>query len=140
MELEIKLRCLLDEVRKNIPNNEFCGVGVVICSTFEEMPIASLCPGHSLPDRGTIAEKIADCSFSSHPCHDGFHILNEIWELKARNQYFAPFIEGVELNGNHSVGARYVTAQYGSLLKSVACTGVLSERDGLVVFVNGKPV
>lgn len=65
-----KLRELLSEIRHLIPDNEFCGVGLVICSNITEMPIVSLCAKSHLPKTGTLAEQIAECSISSNPCHD----------------------------------------------------------------------
>jgi hypothetical protein len=137
-----QLKDLLQRTRACIPNGDFCGVGVVVCSSLDRMPIASLCIGADLPIHDDLAQQIAECSLHSNPCHDGFQLISSQWELVARNQYFAPFPLDEERGlsrTNDNVGSRYMAARLGSLIDTVLCTGLLSERDGLVVFVRGVP-
>lgn len=137
-----RLRKLLLRVRDSIPKEDFCGVGVVVSSDLERLPIASLCTDASFPAQQDLAEQIAECSLYSRFCHDGFQIVSEQWQLVQRNQYFAPFpvAECRELIGSVNVGSRYMAARFGSLIEGVACTGLLSERDGIVIFEGGLPV
>lgn len=137
-----QLRNLLLRVRDSIPREEFCGVGIVVSTDLERLPIASLCADGNFPAQQDLAEKIAECSLYSRPCHDGFQIVSEQWQLVRRNQYFAPFpsAERRELIGSVNVGSRYIAARFGSLIEGVLCTGLLSERDGIVVFEGGLPV
>jgi hypothetical protein len=137
-----RLRDLLLRVRDSIPNEEFCGVGVVVSTDLERLPIASLCTDANFPAQQDLAEQIAECSLHSRSCHDGFQIVSEQWQLALRNQYFAPFpaAECRELMGSVNVGSRYMAARFGSLIEGVVCTGLLSERDGIVVFEGGLPV
>lgn len=137
-----QLRDLLLRVRDSIPNEDFCGVGIVVSADLIRLPIASLCTDASLPAQQDLAEQIAECSLYSRPCHDGFQIVSEQWQLVQRNQYFAPFpaAECRELIGRVNVGSRYMAARFGSLIEGVVCTGLLSERDGIVVFERGLPV
>ena len=137
-----QLKNLLLRVRDSIPSEEFCGVGVVVSEEIERLPIASLCTSANFPLQDDLAQQIAQCSLYSQPCHDGFQIVSEQWKLMRRNQYFAPFpsAECRALIRNVSVGSRYMAARFGSLIDGVLCTGLLSERDGIVVFEGGLPV
>lgn len=138
MQTVDKLKKLLSSVREIMSAEEFCGVGVVIHEKSAVLPVASLCPSAKLPKCKTLAEEIALCSLANNLCHDGFQLVSSDWVLTKRNQYFAPFIDGVYCSNDEAVGARYMAAKHGSLLKSVLCTGLISDRDGLLVFVDGK--
>lgn len=140
MQIEDKLKELLSGVREMMADREFCGVGVVVHQQFAVLPVVSLCPSAELPKGKTLAEDIALCSLASNDCHDGFQLVSNDWVLTRRNQYFAPFIKGVTSLNHEAVGARYMAAKHGSLLESVLCTGLISDRDGLLVFVNGKAI
>jgi len=138
-----ELKELLKRVRVSIPDSEFCGVGVIVYSSLENLPVAPLCSSAEIPIDSDLAQQIAICSMGSSRCHDGFHLISETWELTKRNQYFAPFpeVDGLmttTVNGNF--GSRHMAAKLGSLLDSVNCTGLLSDRDGMVVFVDGVSV
>ena len=137
-----RLKNLPLRVRDSIPNEEFCGVGVVVSADLERLPIASLCTDANFPAQEDLAEQIAECSLYSRSCHDGFQIVSDQWQLVQRNQYFAPFpaAECRKLIGSVNVGSRYMAARFGSLIEGVVCTGLLSERDGIVVFEGGLPV
>lgn len=137
-----RLKNLLLRVRDSIPNEDFCGVGVVVSADLERLPIASLCTDAHLPAQEDLAEQIAECSLFSRSCHDGFQIVSDQWQLVQRNQYFAPFpaAECRKLIGSVNVGSRYMAARFGSLIEGVVCTGLLSERNGIVVFEGGLPI
>jgi len=138
-----QLRDLLQRTIACIPPKEFCGVGVVVCSNIEGMPIEPLCAKAALPAHGELAQQIATCSLRTSNCHDGFQFISAQWKLLARNQYFAPFPptdQRARATTNGNVGSRFMAARFGSLIESVLCTGLLSERDGLVVFVDGAAV
>lgn len=135
-----KLKEILAKTRKIIPKEEFCGVGVVVYSRFIDLPVLSLCPDEIYVKKGALIEQLVSVSLASNQCHDGFHLISLEWELTHANQYFAPPLPNVkqkEILGNESRGARYISARIGSLLSSVDCTGVLSDRDGIVIFKDG---
>ena len=142
MNPALQLKALLQRISEAIPPEEFCGVGVVVAADWQQLPIASLCQDASISGQQDLAEQIAECSFYSKPCHDGFQIVSSQWRLVRRNQYFAPSpFEGQgEYIGLNSVGSRYMAARLGSLIEGVLCTGLLSERNGLLVFVDGLPI
>ena len=138
-----KLRDLLVKARSSIPENEFCGIGVVVYSDYNCLPVLPLCPAQSHIKGKTLVDKLIYASLFSNPCHDGFHLVSREFNLTHTNQYFAPPLpESMEILGPETVsrGARYVSAQIGSLLRCVCCTGVLSDRDGLVIFKNGREI
>ena len=101
-----------------------------------------MCADAAIPVRLGLPQQIADCSLYSSPCHDGFQIVSDQWELVRRNQYFAPYPSEKQRasieQGN--VGSRYMAARFGSLIEGVLCTGLLSDRDGVVVFERGLVV
>jgi hypothetical protein len=133
----------LAEARRSIPENEFCGIGVVLYSDFSALPVLPLCPNQTLRNGKTIVENIIHASLFSNPCHDGFHLISQEFELTHTNQYFAPSLpssnEIFECQMK-SRGARFISAQIGSLIAGVSYTGVISDRDGLVIFEKGREV
>ena len=79
----------------------------------------------------------------SEPCHDGFQLVSQGWQLTHRNQYFAPPIDltiSADYLQTKDIGARYLSALFGSKIRGVICIGIVSERDGLVIFQDGKEV
>lgn len=135
-----KLKSILHEVQNIIPKNDFCGVGLVVYSEFRTLPVLSLYPRIKITGIDLI-EQIINASRFTSDCHDGFHFISNDWKLTHRNQYFAPPIPAdLRLTDKGNFGARYVSALLGSLLPNVICTGIVSERDGVVVFEDGKNV
>lgn len=138
-----QLREILQNVRKRIPKEEFCGLGVIIYSNIKDLPILPLCPNQAIEKGKELVEQLALASFYSNPCHDGFHLISDKLELTHKNQYFAPQIPAQKDAfdfGLMNRGARYMSAQIGSLIPSVCCIGIFSNRDGLVVFQDGKEI
>lgn len=138
-----QLREILVSARSRIPENEFCGIGVVLYSNYTGLPVLPLCYERSFQEGGSLEDHLAQASFYSNPCHDGFHLISSELHLTHTNQYFAPplpsnaapFITKTKNNG-----ARYMSALLGSLLPSVRCTGIVSEKEGVVIFEDGKVV
>ncbi len=138
-----QLREILASARSHIPEKEFCGMGVVLYSDFVGLPVLPLCSEQSFEESGSLAERLAQASLYSNPCHDGFHLISNELRLTHTNQYFAPplpsdaapFITKTKNNG-----ARYMSALLGSRLQSVSCTGIVSEKEGVVIFEDGKVV
>ncbi len=138
-----QLREVLANARKCIPENEYCGIGAVLYSDFNGLPVLPLCPKQKINMEHSLAEQLAYASLYSNPCHDGFHLISDKLLLTHTNQYFAPplpFDKAVYADPIHHHGARYVSAQIGSLMSCVYCTGIISEKDDLVVFINGRVV
>ncbi len=137
------LRQILANVRKSIPTDEFCGLGIVIYTDLDDLPVWPLCPHQEIDSGKGLVELLAHASLYSNPCHDGFHLVSDRLELTHINQYFAPPLpvdKEVLEAGRSNRGARYMSAQIGSLIKSIRCTGIFSDRDGLVIFQAGKEI
>lgn len=135
------LRQLLIDARNCIPDGEFCGMGVVLYADATSLPVLGLCPEKFVPRTAHLAEHLAQASLLSNPCHDGFHLVSTNFELTHTNQYFAPPIppgKAMPVFPVRYCGARYMSAKIGSLLPSVSCAGIVSDRDGLVIFKNGR--
>ncbi|MGZ8214510.1 MAG: hypothetical protein ACXWTP_08425 [Methylosarcina sp.] len=138
-----QLQKILANARESIPAREFCGIGVVLYSDFKSLPVLPLCPNQLIQQEQNIVDKLVSASLLSNPCHDGFHLISLELEVTHTNQYFAPPLpSSMNIYGRQmkNRGARYVSAQIGSLLPGVCCTGIVSDRDGLVIFENGREV
>lgn len=134
-----RMRDLLLRLRMTIPKEEFCGVGLILYSDVTSLPIASLRPGNSPLEGGTLEDIISKASCLSEPCHDGFHLVSNDWRLTHVNQYFAPPLPtNITLEVRPGFGARHASALLGSLLPGVICIGVLGNGDSLVVFQEGR--
>lgn len=136
-----KLKLLLQEAYEAFPPGEFCGLGLILYSDIEGLPVVDLCMTSSIQPRGQLVEQIVRASLLSNPCHDGFHLISLDWKMTKRNQYFAPPINqslDKKIIIRKNLGARYMSALLGSFLPSVVCTGLISERDGPIIFINGE--
>ncbi len=135
-----QLRIILEGARTLIPENEFCGLGVVMYSAYDDLPVLPLCSDQSIQKGSSLEEQLAQASLFSNPCHDGFHLISDELQLTHTNQYFAP---PLPLTANayskvkYTCGARFMSAQIGSLLSMVSCVGIVSDKDGVVIFEDG---
>jgi len=135
-----QLRIILESARIHIPENEFCGIGVVLYLVYDGLPVLPLCAGQSFQKGISLAEQLAQASLFSNPCHDGFHLISDELQLTHTNQYFAPPLpsEASEYSkAKKTCGARYMSAQIGSLLPIVSCAGIVSDKEGIVIFEDG---
>jgi hypothetical protein len=138
-----QLREILASARSHIPEKEFCGIGVVLYLDYTGLPVLPLCYGQSIQKGGSLVERLIQASLYSNPCHDGFHLISSKLQLTHTNQYFAPPIPlnvSPYIRTTKNIGARYMTAQLGSLLPCVICTGIVSEKEGVVIFNKGMEV
>lgn len=138
-----QLREILASARSHIPKKEFCGIGVVLYLDYVGLPVLPLCSGQSIQEGGSLAERLAQASRSSNPCHDGFHLISSKLELTHTNQYLAPPLPSNAapyIRTTKNNGARYMSALLGSLMSSVSCTGIVSEKEGIVIFEDGIEV
>lgn len=142
MKIAINLIKLLEDVQsQNI--GEFSGLGLLVYShTASGLPVASLkmqTKEYHLP-LSTIEETfnfLVDASSNNSKYHDGFHLLNENFQLTHLSQYIAPkIIHDIKIV--NEFGSRYRTALYSSLLTNVIATGVVSNNYKATVFIKGK--
>jgi len=138
-----QLRDILASARSQIPEKEFCGIGVVLYLDYVGLPVLPLCSGQSFQECRSLAEQLAQASLFSNPCHDGFHLISSDFRLTHTNQYFAPPLPSNAtpyIRATNNSGARYMSALLGSLIPSVSCTGIASEKEGVVIFEDGVEV
>lgn len=143
IDYTLQLREILANTRKIIPNSEFCGIGVVLYSDFDSLPVLPLCPKQVINAENSLGKQLANASLYSNPCHDGFHLISEKFVLTHINQFFSPPLpleKSVHTEPTAHLGARYVSAQIGSMMSCIHCTGIISEKNNLIIFRNGKEV
>lgn len=107
---------------------------------YDGLPVLPLCSNQFVKNSNSLAEGLAQASFFSNPCHDGFHLISDKLQLTHTNQYFAPPLPSkvtAYLKPKNTTGARYMSAQLGSLLPMVSCVGIVSEKEGIVIFEDG---
>lgn len=130
---------VLVNVYRSIPESEFCGVGLLVCSDPSALPRLPL-TGARCPQPGT--DVVAAICGASMRCyaHDGFHILSPDWTLTHTNQYIAPPVapECRPVVRRPGFGARHMSASLVSRLPEVICAGVLSTRKRILIFSDGE--
>ena len=135
-----KIIDIVDEICK-IRYEDFKGLGLIFYIKKENLPIESLNPfcelKNQIIDAKLIAQKLVEISKESCQCHDGFHLLNQDCILTDLSYYFSTPISK-EKKPKQSNGSRYRTAFYGSLLKDVILTVIISSNYNVMVFINGE--
>lgn len=125
-------------------NDRFEGIGLIVYSSIEGMPISSIndatkkmgLPKGKFPE---ILSTLLDISTIDSDFHDGFHLISSKFELTHLCQYFStPIIENLDIENLY--GSRYRTALYGSFLPNVLFTAVLSKNYGPIIFQKGKTI
>ncbi|SFO11804.1 hypothetical protein SAMN05421741_1216 [Paenimyroides ummariense] len=126
-------------ITANTPN--FTGLGLIIYKKSDCLPIESINDDclleNSLVGIEDIGKKLIEVSKKDNICHDGFHLLNERFELTALCHYFSTPISQI-VKPLRKKGSRYRTAFYGSLLDNVLCTVSISSYFEVFIFINGK--
>lgn len=128
----------------NVKSKNFDGIGLVVYSNFNELPVVSMntekttynLPINSYHD---ILKTLIEISSSNSKFQDGFHLISNEFKLTHISQYFStPIIENLIVS--NSFGSRYRTALYGSCIPSVLFTAVISKNYGLIIFEKGKEI
>lgn len=141
---------IIDSIKKNYTNQRrdiFSGFGIVVYKdTITRLPISPL-----LKDKKPIADDIDknvettinflyEISGWDDARHDGFHFIKVNSGLTHVSQYFSPPIPSNFRHTTYNIGARYRTAQYGSLLSDVLSV-IVQNKDGLLhILKQGKEV
>ena len=136
---------LLEDINLSRPSN-FSGIGLLLYKkNSSQLPITSL---NSQPfdiklpivHYDKILNTLLQVSITTSRYHDGFHLINEDFELTHISQFVSPPIKSPLNIKLFRGGSRYATSIYSSLLKNVIATGVLSLNYGPYVFVDGKSI
>lgn len=119
----------------------FTGLGVLVSDHPHDLPLLPLRPDGPASSGKTLAEFLSEISRDTSDLHDGFHLLSSDFRLISTSLYFAaPIVPNLGFDSNRQVGARFMTAMFGSSLDSVIATGVVSASYGVVVFQRGAEV
>lgn len=129
---------LLVKVYHSIPESDFCGVGLLLCSDPSALPRLPLAGAQSPQSGIDVIAAICRASLRSN-AHDGFHLLSPDWTLTHTNQYIAPPVppDWRPVVERPEFGARHMSALLASWLPEVICAGVLSTRAKVLVFADG---
>jgi hypothetical protein len=141
MKQEIFLKAITENVRKGVPTG-FTGLGIIfIGEDIGTLPISPLLNEDSFNSADLDTQAVVDFLFSisnlKDKRHDGFHVVSRNLGLLKISQYFSPQIPK-GFNGTvFNVGARYRTAQYGSLYENVTSIIVISQKGEVSIARNG---
>ena len=140
---------LIDSIKRNYTKqvrDNFSGLGIVVYkNTIKGLPISPLLKGtKSLVEIDknvdTTIKFLFEISRWDDIRHDGFHFIKVNYGLTHISQYFSPSIPSEFEHATFNVGARYRTAQYGSLLSNVLSVITLSKDGSLHTLKKGNEV
>lgn len=135
-----KLFELLCRVR-DTSGTAFTGLGVLVSDASENLPLSPLRPDGQPLTYDTLVAFLSEISRDSSDLHDGFHLLSSDFKVRSTSLYFAaPILPDLRVDGCRRVGARFLTALFGSALDNVIATGVASPSYGVAVFQRGREV
>ena len=129
---------MLVNVYRSIPESDFCGVGLLVCSDPSALPRLPLAGALEPQPGADVVAAICRASMRSS-AHDGFHVLSPDWTLTHTNQYIAPPVppDLRPVVGRPDFGARHMSALLASRLPEVICAGVLNTRNRVLIFTDG---
>ncbi len=141
MKQEIFLKAITDSVSKGVPTG-FTGLGIIFISEdIGTLPISPLLNEDGFNTADVDEQAIVNFLFSisnhKDKRHDGFHVVSQDLGLLKISQYFSPLIPEGFNDTVFNVGARYRTAQYGSLYENVASIIVVSQKGEVSIARNG---
>lgn len=141
MKQEIFFKAITESVRKGIPIG-FTGLGIIFISDdLETLPISPLLSEDYFNTADLDAQAVVDFLFSisnlKDKRHDGFHVVSRDLGLLKISQYFSPKIPKGFNRTVFNVGARYRSAQYGSLYENVTSIIVISQKGEVSIARNG---
>jgi DNA integrity scanning protein DisA with diadenylate cyclase activity len=141
MKQEKFLKAINKVLRKGVPTG-FTGLGIVfINKDIGTLPISPLLSKDDFNLADLDAQAIVNFLFSisnlNDKRHDGFHVVSRDLGLLKISQYFSPLIPKGFNETVFNVGARYRTAQYGSLYENVTSVLVISQKGKVSIAKNG---
>lgn len=141
MNQEILLKAIIEIVRKGVPTG-FTGLGIILINKdIGTLPISPLLSEDGFHIEYLDAQAVVNFLFSISSLkdkrHDGFHVVNLDFGLLKISQYFSPLIPKGFNETVFDVGARYRTAQYGSLYENVTSIIIVSQKGEVSVAKNG---
>lgn len=135
-----QLKQVLSRVH-SLASSDFAGIGLLLCTSDEDLPIYPLRPGGQIPPCPDLVQCLVGISSAQSEFHDGFHIVSTDWKLLKVSQYFSPpIIPAAQIDWSKKFGGRYLAALFGSCLPPVVAAGIASNGFGLAIFQNGHEV
>ena len=141
MKLELFLKTISKVIRKGVPTG-FTGLGIILIDkNVGTLPISPLLSEEFYQQNALDVQEIVnflfDISNIKDNRHDGFHVVYQNTGLLKISHYFSPLIP-TEFNETvFDVGARYRTAQYGSLYENVSSIIVINQKGEVSVAKDG---
>ncbi len=141
MKQEEFLKAIAENLRIGVPTG-FTGLGIIFVNKdIGTLPISPLLSEEEFSTAGLDAHTIINFLFSisnlKDKRHDGFHVVSRDLGLLKISQYFSPLIPKSFNKTVFNVGARYRTAQYGSLYENVSSIIVISQQGEVYIAKNG---
>src|SRR5690554_352178 len=105
--------------------SDFTGLGIIVYEDKLGLPIESIndncCVKKLIEESENISNFLIEISNKNNNCHDGFHLINNNFQLTDISFYFStPIISNIK--PKRKKGSRYRTAFYGSMLKKIILT------------------
>lgn len=139
-QLADKFKETLLEIQK-LADNDFSGVGIVIYSEVDQIPLFPLRKNNFKIKHNDIVSGFLEMASYNNQHHDGFHLLSSNFKITHTSQYFSPpIIPETEVDYSQKLGGRYMAALFGSSVEGVLMTGVVTRSSGVVIFENGKKI
>jgi hypothetical protein len=141
MKQEIFLKAISENLRTGVPTG-FTGLGIIFVNKdIGTLPISPLLSEEEFSTAGldahTIVNFLLSISNLKDKRHDGFHVVSRDLGLLRISQYFSPLIPKSFNETVFNVGARYRTAQYGSLYENVSSIIIISQQREVYIAKNG---
>lgn len=141
MKLELFLKTISKVIRKGVPTG-FTGLGIILIDkNVGTLPISPLLSEDFYQQNALDVQEIVnflfDISNIKDNRHDGFHVVYQNTGLLKISQYFSPLIPTGFNETVFDVGARYRTAQYGSLYENVSSIIVINQKGEVSVAKDG---
>lgn len=141
MKQEIFLKAICEIAREGVPTG-FTGLGIILVNEdIGALPISPLLSEDDFHAENLDTQAVVNFLFSisniKDKRHDGFHVVCGDSRLLKISQYFSPLIPK-DFNGTvFNVGARYRTAQYGSLYENVTSIIIVSQKGEVSIAKKG---
>ncbi|HII4315990.1 TPA: hypothetical protein ACY4QE_001996 [Vibrio parahaemolyticus] len=126
---------------KHLAKHDFSGIGLVIYEDIKNIPIFPLQQKNFKTNPNNLVSDLLEISSYGSEYHDGFHFISEDFEMSHVAQYFSPpIISNADVDYSKVLGGRFMAALFGSYVKGVLLTGILTRGNGIIIFEHGNTV
>lgn len=126
---------------KQLATHDFSGIGLVVYKDIKNIPIFPLQQQNFKTNPNNLVSDLLVISRYDSEYHDGFHFISEDFEMSHVAQYFSPpIISNADVDYSKVLGGRFMAALFGSYVKSVLLTGILTRGNGIIIFEHGNTV